>query len=296
MLTKSEALPDQDRAPCVRIARAGPPQRGYTARHRAIPGPRRERPCMMMFRLAALLMLMLAPPDLVAAQDRVANDRVASDRVADDRVALPGFAIDRTEVTIARFREFALATGLRTQAERSGHGYEYGAGWERRPVWSWQRPFGAAGTAEADADAPAVHLRWSEARDFCSWAGGRLPTRAEWQAAAYREMRAAPEAGFANGKTYPYPVGDNPVGMNLSGTDPWPRHAKAGATRRGVNGLHETGGNVWEWLADREGDTALTAGGSWWYGPQQTRAEGMQWKAADFYAVYVGFRCAYAAP
>jgi formylglycine-generating enzyme required for sulfatase activity len=53
------------------------------------------------------------------------------------------------------------------------------------------------------------------------------------------------------------------------------------------------GGNVWEWLSDRRGGDALTAGGSWWYGPAQTRAEGMQWKPADFFAVYIGFRCAY---
>ena len=53
------------------------------------------------------------------------------------------------------------------------------------------------------------------------------------------------------------------------------------------------GGNAWEWLADRRGEEALTAGGSWWYGPAQTRAEGAQWKPASFHAVYIGFRCAY---
>lgn len=40
-------------------------------------------------------------------------------------------------------------------------------------------------------------------------------------------------------------------------------------------------------------ETALTAGGSRWYGPAQARADGAQWKAASFYAVYIGFRCAY---
>jgi formylglycine-generating enzyme len=53
------------------------------------------------------------------------------------------------------------------------------------------------------------------------------------------------------------------------------------------------GGNVWEWIANRRGDEALSAGGSWWYGTAQTTAEAAQWKPADFYAVYVGFRCVY---
>ncbi|WP_083541640.1 SUMF1/EgtB/PvdO family nonheme iron enzyme [Sinorhizobium americanum] len=60
-----------------------------------------------------------------------------------------------------------------------------------------------------------------------------------------------------------------------------------------MNGLYDTGGNVWEWLADRDGANALTAGGSWWYGADKMRQEAMQWKPADFYVVYIGFRCAY---
>ncbi len=71
------------------------------------------------------------------------------------------------------------------------------------------------------------------------------------------------------------------------------RHVATGTTKRGVNGLHDMGGNAWEWIADRRGEEALTAGGSWWYGPEQTRAEGAQWKAAGFVAVYIGFRCVY---
>ena len=51
------------------------------------------------------------------------------------------------------------------------------------------------------------------------------------------------------------------------------------------------GANVWEWLADRRENEALTAGGSWWYGPEQTKVDGMQGKPADFYVVYIGFRC-----
>lgn len=201
------------------------------------------------------------------------------------RVALDGFAIDRTEVTIGEFRRFARAVGLVTAAEREGGGFEYAAGWTRRPGWSYERPQGQTG---AD-DEPAAHVAWAEAEAYCIHAGGRLPTLAEWRRAAYTEQRAQPPDGLVAGRVYPYPVGERPDGMSVGR-----RAALAvAATRPGVNGLYDMGGNVWEWLADRRGEDALTAGGSWWYGPEQTRAEGAQWKPAGFYAVYVGFRCVY---
>jgi formylglycine-generating enzyme len=205
---------------------------------------------------------------------------------AAERVRVGAFEIDTTEVTIGRFRVYATAKSVSTIAEREGGGYEYAGGWTRRPGWTWKAPFGAPG---ADAE-PAVHVTWDEARDYCVAAGGRLPTAAEWRQAAYTESRAVPTDGFTAGRTYPYPVGDTPDGMSNNRRS----HVAVGTTKRGVNGLYDMGANAWEWLADRRGDDALTAGGSWWYGPEMTRAEGAQWKSATFFAVYIGFRCVYA--
>lgn len=207
------------------------------------------------------------------------------DMAGSERARIGGFAIDRTEVTIGAFAAFAERTGLETMAEREGGGFEWGAGWERRPGWTFRTPFGRA----ADDSEPAVHVSWEEARGFCAEAGGRLPTREEWSLAAYSEQREAPTDGFVTGRSYVYPVGDAPEGMNNNRT----AHVAVGTTRRGVNGLYDMGANAWEWLSDRRGEDALTAGGSWWYGPGAARAEGMQWKPASFYAVYVGFRCVY---
>lgn len=200
-------------------------------------------------------------------------------------VRIGAFAISPTEVTIGQFRAFARATGRVTVAEREGGGFEYAGGWVRRPGWTYARPQGQPG---AD-DEPATHVSWQEAADFCAHAGGRLPNAAEWRQAAYTETRASPTDGFMPGRTYAYPVGDAPEGMNNNRK----AHVAVGTTKRGVNGLYEMGANVWEWLADRRGGEALTAGGSWWYGPAQARAESAQWKPAEFYAVYVGFRCAF---
>ena len=87
-----------------------------------------------------------------------------------EQLQLDGFAIDRTEVTVGAFKAFAARTGLETTAEREGGGFEWGAGWERRPGWAFRTPFGRA----ADDSEPAVHVSWEEARAFCADAGGRL--------------------------------------------------------------------------------------------------------------------------
>jgi formylglycine-generating enzyme required for sulfatase activity len=209
-----------------------------------------------------------------------------------ERVVLPSFAIDRTEVTIAQFERYVQATGTVTRAEKEGGGFEYGAGWERRPGWSWRKPDGQT----TRADMPAVHLDFAEAQAYCRWAGGRLPTGDEWQKAGFTELRDAPPAPWTKGRTYPWTTGDSPQGANTSDPDPWPRAAPAGATRQGVNGLYDMGANVWEWTTDSTDATGRerrTVGGSWWYGAFNMKADVKAFKPADFYAVYIGFRCVY---
>jgi sulfatase modifying factor 1 len=207
-----------------------------------------------------------------------------------ERARIGDFEIDLTEVTIGQFRAFAEATRLQTAAERTGGGFEWNGGWTKRPGWNVYHPFGKP---PASPNEPAVHLTWQEAVAYCRWRGGQLPTAAQWKRAAYTEARERPTGDLATGRTYRYPVGDTADGMNTRSDDPWPLHAPVGSTKRGVNGLYDMGGNVWEWLADHRDDQALTAGGSWWYGAAQTTADGMQWKPADFFAVYVGLRCVY---
>lgn len=204
---------------------------------------------------------------------------------ASDRVKIDQFWIDQTEVTIGEFRNYAQAKAITTNAEREGGGFEYAAGWTRRPGWFWSSPYGVT----ASVKEPVVHVSWFEARDYCHHVGGRLPSLLEWRKAAYTEMRKHPTGGFKTGRTYRYPVGDKPDGMNNSRQ----RHVEVGTTKRGVNGLFDMGANVWEWTSDRRDDDAMTAGGSWWYGPSKTQAAGAQWKPAAFFALYVGFRCVY---
>jgi formylglycine-generating enzyme required for sulfatase activity len=248
------------------------------------------------------IVLTAALPALAAAQAGAPNP------AGIDWQPLAGFAIARTETTVGQFRRFVQATATVTRAERAGGGEVYEAGWTRKPGWTWRTPFGSP----AVDDEPAVHVAFDEAAAFCRWAGGRLPSDAEWVSAAYTEQRAAPPAGFERGRSYPFPTGASPAGAQCladCGREARERalrrgarlergdgHARAGSTPAGVNGLHEMGGNAWEWVDEPRAAAPdaerRTRGGSWWYGQAQMRADHLQSKPPQTAVVYIGFRCA----
>ncbi|MDH4051734.1 MAG: formylglycine-generating enzyme family protein [Rubrivivax sp.] len=233
----------------------------------------------------------------------------ASNPAGIDWQALDGFDMARTETTVGQFRRFVQATQTVTTAERRGGGGVYEAGWVHKAGWTWRTPFGAQHPAH-DAE-PAVHIAYDEAQAFCRWAGGRLPTDDEWLRAAYTEQRPTPATGFERGRTYPYPGGDRPDGAQcLDDCGPQARdravphgarlwrghgHARVTDTPAGVNGLHDMGGNAWEWVDEPPGGSGSeprrTRGGSWWYGQAQMRAGHLQGKPGDTSVVYIGFRC-----
>ena len=86
-------------------------------------------------------------------------------------VALAPFVIDSEVVSWGRYLPFIDATG---HAPPRYLRRENGA-WQSKSFGEWQR---------VDLDAPATHLSWFEADSWCRWAGRRLPTEAEWEAAA----------------------------------------------------------------------------------------------------------------
>lgn len=215
-------------------------------------------------------------------------------------VDLPHFAIDQTEVTISAFKIFSDETGFVTEAERSGGGLVFEAGWKKKLGWTWRNPYGLP----ARDDEPAVHITFDEASAYCHWAGKRLPTESEWVSAAYTEQRLSPPAPFERGKTYPFPTGDSPAGancLNACGDHPavpvahlldhGAGHAPTATTTAGVNGLYDMGANVWEWVEIDNTETKGTRGGSWWYGARQMQADYVARKPRDMAVVYIGFRC-----
>ena len=185
------------------------------------------------------------------------------------------FRLDRTEVTVGRFRAFVEAgqgtqasapvggSGSRTLGGMAGQG-----GWD--PSWNVRLlvtsaslraalvcdPVYATWTdAEGDREnRPITCVTWFEAAAFCIWDGGYLPTEAEWHYAA---------SGGDEQRAYPWSVPPDAVSIDCTitnyGGETWPPSAcvAGGASDVGTApagdgrwGQADLGGDVWEWVLD----------------------------------------------
>ncbi|MFL7791202.1 MAG: formylglycine-generating enzyme family protein [Anaerolineae bacterium] len=224
-------------------------------------------------------------------------------------VVLDMYWIDETEVTNAQFAAFLNAQGNQAEGgvawldtrdsdcliEQSGDGYWPKGGY---------------------ADHPVVEVSWYGAAAYCRWAGGRLPTEAEWEFAA-RGMR---------GDVYPWGNDfecsrgnfddetklDSYVVPGGEGCDGYDRTAPVGSFPSGKSwvGALDLSGNVWEWVADwysedyyvnspsedpegpSSGESRVLRGGAWFYNPSDARASNRFDFTPDVSYNFLGFRCA----
>ena len=187
------------------------------------------------------------------------------------RKRLKPFGIGATTVTNRTFAAFVDATGYVTEAEAFGWSFVFrsqvpgglrdtqaveGAEWWRRVEGATWKDIHGPGTMEEawHPDHPVVHVSWHDAAACARWAGGRLPTEAEWEHAARGGLG---DARFPWGEAEPDDAGTFPCNIwqgrfpdRNTGADGWVATAPARSFEPNGYGLYNMAGNVWEWTAD----------------------------------------------
>ena len=185
-------------------------------------------------------------------------------------------------ITNSQFAEFIHDGGYTTPALWSPDG---GRQWLQQtksiaPRWwhdvKWNAP-----------NKPVVGVTWYEADAFARWAGGRLPTEWEWEAAA-----RGPEG-------WEYPWGneweDGICNSDEAGLGTTSTVGLFPKSRSRETGLDDMAGNVWEWCEnwfDKEASIRVVRGGSWYFSAAWCRSAYRDWFDPDYRRYYLGFRVA----
>jgi gamma-glutamyl hercynylcysteine S-oxide synthase len=177
-----------------------------------------------------------------------------NEKWAHETVLAP-FRIARAPVTNAEFAAFVEAGGYAVRAFWSDAGWAWREGrnalrpvyWQpkRDGVWSARR---YRTVEELAPHAPAVFVAWFEAEAWCRWAGRRLPSEAEWEAAAIG--LPTPDGTRLAEARRRWPWGDAPPAPARANTDyafDRPIDVAACAEGDGAFGCRQMIGNVWEW-------------------------------------------------
>ncbi len=208
-------------------------------------------------------------------------------------VNLSGYWMDKTEVTNAMYAKCVLS----------------GACPAKKNINSLTR-YPYYGNEEFD-NFPVLFVSWNEANTYCTWAGRKLPTEAQWEAAArgdkgrkYPWGNNPPTCSVVNfasrivmsGGKSSLCVGDtSAVGKYPQGASPF--------------GLLDMSGNVWEWVADWvspnysiepnqdpigpiDGEKRVMRGGGFFTDAKYVRTTMRSWQLPDYTSNDVGFRCA----
>jgi iron(II)-dependent oxidoreductase len=166
-------------------------------------------------------------------------------------VDVAAFAIDRFPVTARRYAAFIADGGYiddrwwsdRGRSWREETGHRAPQGWLARTDGGWQiRRFGRV--LDLDPRELVEHVTCFEAEAFAAWAGGRLPSEAEWEKAAAHDP--------ATGRSRPFPWGQAPPEGSRANVDGrlW-GPSLVGSHPRGASayGVEHLLGDSYEWTS-----------------------------------------------
>jgi formylglycine-generating enzyme required for sulfatase activity len=204
------------------------------------------------------------------------------------RADLPGFWIDRSEVSNSQY-------ALCVQAGRCRPPY-YMTSSTRSTYYGDPRY----------ADYPVILVGWAMANTYCQWVDRRLPSEAEWEKAArgtdgriypWGNQLSSPLANFCD-RSCPFTWKDPRFDDGYSDTAPVDSFP-GGASPYGALNM---AGNAWEWTADwyapipgeapAVGQQRVLKGGTWFYEPRRIRAAARGKADPGYMSNLIGFRCA----
>ncbi len=230
-----------------------------------------------------MVMVNVPAGEFLMGSNNAIDNQAYSDELPQHTVYLDSFWIDNTEVTNAQYAR-CVGVGQCTppyKTRSSTHPSYYGD--------------------NQYANYPVVYVDWNQAQMYCTWAGRRLPSEAEWEKAArgtdgriYPWGDTAPDQSLLN---YNQNKGDTTaVGSYPSGASPY--------------GVLDMAGNVWEWVNDwysnsyyqhsparnptgpDSGTSRVLRGGSWDRDDRHVRSAGRYANYPEYWYNYLGFRCA----
>lgn len=218
--------------------------------------------------------------DLAGGTFQMGSERHYREEGPVRQVTVGPFEISQTEVTNDQFAAFVEQTSYVTTAERGLDPAEFpqlppellapgsmvfaqpaepvalnnpNAWWRYVAGANWRQPTGPDSNIEGLGDHPVVQVSPEDAAAYAAWAGGRLPTEAEWEFAARGGLEGAsytwgeaydPSNGWkANTWQGSFPNSDL-ADDGHQGTAPVGSYVANGY------GLHDMAGNVWEHVSD----------------------------------------------
>jgi len=224
---------------------------------------------------------------------------------------LPAFRIDRVPVSNAQWQAFIVDGGYFEQRWWSARGWQHRieAELDRPKSWAPDGTRQRFGVTEAiPPDEPVQHICYFEAEAYAAWAGGRLPTEAEWEKACVWDPAAEHRRRWPWGSADPTAELANLGGSAL-------RPAPIGAYPNGASayGVEQLIGDVWEWTSSDfqpwpgfspmlydtysapffGGDYRVLRGGSWAVAGSAVRPSFRNWDLPIRRQIFTGMRVAY---